>query len=46
MWQACNDVVVAAVAASSENELVMLELVRGLKVCIGNCSSSEPSNLL
>eukprot|EP00931_Biecheleriopsis_adriatica_P078286 TRINITY_DN51747_c0_g1_i1.p1 TRINITY_DN51747_c0_g1~~TRINITY_DN51747_c0_g1_i1.p1 ORF type:complete len:195 (+),score=59.57 TRINITY_DN51747_c0_g1_i1:64-648(+) len=41
IFQACNDVVVAAVAAASENELVVLELVEGIynsmsNACQGN----------
>merc|ERR1711957_578156 len=30
MFQACNDVFICAVAASSENELVVLQLVEGI----------------
>merc|ERR1712066_749855 len=30
LFQACNDVVVCAVAASSENELIVMQLVEGM----------------
>ncbi|CAE7440853.1 RAB23 [Symbiodinium sp. CCMP2456] len=41
IFQACNDVVVAAVAASSENELVMLELAEGMYNALSNACQSQ-----
>merc|ERR1719171_1217399 len=38
LFQACNDVFVCAVAASSENELVVLQLVEGVFSAMSNAA--------
>jgi len=38
LFQACNDVVVCAVASSTENELVVMQLVEGIFSSASNCS--------
>ncbi|CAJ1407414.1 unnamed protein product [Effrenium voratum] len=41
IFQACNDVVVAAVAAASENELVVLELAEGMFNALSSACQSQ-----
>ncbi|CAK0807669.1 unnamed protein product [Prorocentrum cordatum] len=38
LFQACNDVVVCAVASSTENELAVMQLVEGIFSSANNCS--------